>query len=104
MTEILKQGEITAKTNLANAQVEKLKQETASEAGLDYSGKMAVKAYGNYLTGATYADLAQNLDPVELRVHTNRVRMGLGLLGQPPAGINEDVWLAMDEADQALFD
>ena len=64
---------------------------------------MAIKAFNNFLGGTTYGALAQDLDAAQLRVYTNRVKMGLGLLSQPPSGVDEDVWLAMSESDQALF-
>jgi hypothetical protein len=100
---LLKNDNVEAQTALANAQVEKLKQDTEAEEGLDYSDKMAIKAFNNFLGGTTYGALAQDLDAAQLRVYTNRVKMGLGLLSQPPSGVDEDVWLAMSEADQALF-
>lgn len=100
---LIKNNNVQAQTELANAQVAKLKQDTEAESGLTYSDKQAQKAFNNFIGGTTYATLAQDLEPSELRIYTNRVKLGLGLLRQPPSGVTEEEWLAMSEADQALF-
>ena len=104
-SEILKQGNIAARTELAQAQVAKLKQETDSEAGLSWNDKAAQKAYNSFITSETYNMLADTFrdDPVGFDVYTNRVKMGLGLIKPPPADVSEEDWLKMTDADRALF-
>jgi len=104
-SEILAQGNTAARTELAQAQVAKLKQETESEAGVSWNDKAAQKAYNSFITSETYNMLAQTFqdDPVGFDVYTNRVKMGLGLIKPPPADVNEEDWLKMTDADRALF-
>ena len=104
-SEILKQGNTAARTELAQAQVAQLKQETDSEAGLSWNDKAAQKAYNSFITSETYNMLAEEFrdDPVGFDVYTNRVKMGLGLIKPPPADVREEDWLKMTDADRALF-
>ena len=104
-TAILKQDNLKSSTALAQAQAEKLKQEVTQESGLTWNDKAAQKAFNNFLGSSTYGALAETFadDPARLKLHTNRVKFGLGLMGQPPAGVTEEEWIAMSDADRALF-
>ena len=104
-SEILKQDNLKAKTELANAQVANLKQEHQQEAGLTWNDKAAQKAFNTFISSRTYADLTELFadNPVQLTVHTNRVKLGLGLIPQPPSGVTEEEWLVMSDADRATF-
>ena len=92
-------------TALAQAQAEKLKQEVTQELGLTWNDKAAQKAFNNFLGSSTYGALAETFaeDPARLKLHTNRVKFGLGLMGKPPSGVTEEEWVAMSDADRALF-
>jgi len=105
-TEILKQDNLKVRNNLANAQIEKLKQEVAQEAGLTWNDKVAQKAYNSWVIGDTYALMSEDLKQQEngtqkLLEYTNRVKQGLGLIDQPPAGVSNDDWLSMTDAERA---
>ena len=104
-TAILKQDNLKSSTALAQAQAEKLKQEVTQESGLTWNDKAAQKAFNNFLGSSTYGALAETFadDPARLKLHTNRVKFGLGLMGQPPSGVTEEEWIAMSDADRALF-
>ena len=104
-SEILAQDNTAARTELAQAQVAKLKQETESEAGVSWNDKAARKAYNSFVTSETYNTLAEEFkdEPVKFTVYTNRVKMGLGLIKSSPADVNEEEWLAMTDAERASF-
>jgi len=104
-TAILKQDNLKSSTALAQAQAEKLKQEVTQELGLTWNDKAAQKAFNNFLGSSTYGALAETFadDPARLKLHTNRVKFGLGLMGKPPSGVTEEEWVAMSDADRALF-
>ena len=104
-TAILKQDNLKSSTALAQAQAEKLKQEVTQELGLTWNDKAAQKAFNNFLGSSTYGALAETFadDPARLKLHTNRVKFGLGLMGKPPSGVTEEEWIAMSDADRALF-
>ncbi len=104
-TAILKQDNLKSSTALAQAQAEKLKQEVTQESGLTWNDKAAQKAFNNFLGSSTYGALAETFadDPAKLKLHTNRVKFGLGLMGKPPSGVTEEEWVAMSDADRALF-
>ena len=104
-TAILKQDNLKSSTALAQAQAEKLKQEVTQESGLTWNDKAAQKAFNNFLGSSTYGALAETFadNPARLKLHTNRVKFGLGLMGKPPSGVTEEEWIAMSDADRALF-
>ena len=104
---LIKNDNTQAQTDLAKAQAEKLKQEVDQEDGLTWNDKQAQKAFGSFLSGNTYATLSVNLqnEPDKLRLYTNRVKFGLGLIKKPPASFrdSEEVWLQMTDDDRSLF-
>tara|TARA_Y100000356_G_scaffold81490_1_gene67659 strand:- start:1788 stop:3608 length:1821 start_codon:yes stop_codon:yes gene_type:complete len=104
-TEILKQENTKVRTSLANAQIEKLKQEVAQEAGLTWNDKVAQRAYNSWVTGDTYAVIAESLseEPQKLLEYTNRVKQGLGLISAPPTGVSNEEWLSMTDVQRAEF-
>ena len=104
-TELLKQENTKVRTSLANAQIEKLKQEVAQEAGLTWNDKVAQRAYNSWVTGDTYAVIAESLseEPQKLLEYTNRVKQGLGLISAPPTGVSNEEWLSMTDVQRAEF-
>ena len=109
-SKILEQGSIKARTALAEAQTEKLKQEIQKDSGLTFSREISEKAYGAWLGSSTFANAAEMMSGDKdklgrdmLTVYKNQVKQGLGLLEFAPEGVSNDDWLGMTEAQQARY-
>jgi len=105
-TAVLQQDNLKVRSDLAIAQTQKLKQEVSQEAGLTWNDKVAQKAYNSWVTGDTYALMADSLSNDEngaqqLLEYTNMVKQGLGLIGEPPAGIPNEEWLKLSDSERA---
>ena len=109
-SKILEQGNIKARTALAEAQTEKLKQEIQKDSGLTFSREIAEKAYGAWLGSSTFANASEMMSGDKdklgrdmLTVYKNQVKQGLGLLEFAPEGVSNDDWLGMTEDQQARY-
>lgn len=106
-TETLKQGNLQARTRLANQQVIELRQKHRINKGKKWDKELAVKAFNSMVSDPDYAFVAESLadTPGALQLHENRVKLSLGLLRQPPATFSGSIeqWLSLDEAGRAAF-
>jgi hypothetical protein len=109
-SKILEQGNTKARTALAEAQTEKLKQDIQKDSGLTFSREISEKAYGAWLGSSTFANAAEMMSGDKdklgrnmLTVYKNQVKQGLGLLEFAPEGVSNEDWLGMDEAQQARY-
>ena len=109
-SKILEQGNIKARTALAEAQTEKLKQEIQKDSGLTFSREIAEKAYGAWLGSSTFANASEMMSGDKdklgrdmLTVYKNQVKQGLGLLEFAPEGVSNEEWLGMTEAQHATY-
>ena len=103
LSEELKNSNMEARTKLANAQTEKLKQEVQQEKGLTWNKKQGIKAYGAWISSSGYQDLVLNLEdePEMLLNFQNRIKLGLGVMEKPPAGIETEDWLKLEDVERA---
>ena len=109
-SKILEQDNIKARTALAEAQAEKIKQEIQKNTGLTFSREIAEKAYGAWLGSSTFANASEmmsgdkdDLGRDMLTVYRNQVKQGLGLLEFAPEGVSNEEWLGMTEAQHATY-
>ena len=111
-SKILEQDNIKARTALAEAQAEKIKQEIQKNTGLTFSREIAEKAYADWLGSPTFSQASEMMtnrqvsktdDRDMLTVYKNQVKQGLGLLEFAPEGVSNDEWLGMTEAEHATY-
>ena len=109
-SKLLEQGNTKARTALAEAQTEKLKQEIQKDSGLTFSREISEKAYAAWVGSDTFANASEMMSDEEdelgrnkLVVYQNQVKQGLGLLEFAPEGVSNDQWLGMTEAQQAEY-
>lgn len=109
-SKLLEQGNTKARTALAEAQTEKLKQEIQKDSGLTFSREISEKAYAAWVGSDTFANASEmmsgQLDELgrdKLVVYQNQVKQGLGLLEFAPEGVTNEQWLGMTEAQQAEY-
>ena len=109
-SKILEQGNTKARTALAEAQTEKLKQEIQKDSGLTFSREIAEKAYAAWVGSDTFSQASEMMSDKKddlgrdmLTVYRNQVKQGLGLLEFAPEGVSNEDWLGMDEAQQAKY-
>ena len=109
-SKILEQGNTKARTALAEAQTEKLKQEIQKDSGLTFSREIAEKAYAAWVGSDTFSQASEMMSDKKddlgrdmLTVYRNQVKQGLGLLEFAPEGVSNDDWLGMTEAQQARY-
>lgn len=103
LSEKLKNSNMEARTELADAQIAKLKQEVKQEEGLTWNKKQAIKSYGAWLSSSVYRDLVVLLEdePEMLLNYQNRIKLGLGVMEKPPAGIKTEDWLKLEDVERA---
>jgi len=111
-SKILEQDNIKARTALAEAQAEKIKQEIQKNTGLTFSREIAEKAYADWLGSPTFSQASEMMtnrqvsktdDRDMLTVYKNQVKQGLGLLEFAPEGVSNEEWLGMTEAQHATY-
>jgi len=109
---LVKNDNIKAQTELATAQVEKLKQEVGAKEGITFEKELGIKAYNKFITGETYSVMVETLQSADngaekLRQYEDMVKFGLGLLPKTQAAIAANVsnaeWIAMTEKERISF-